>query len=63
MRHAEQTVSREEIVAAVWGEDQLVTESNVLDVHMANLRQKLEAGGRPRVVQTVRSVGYVLREA
>jgi DNA-binding response OmpR family regulator len=36
-------------------------ESNVVDVHVANLRHKMEAGGRPRLIQTVRGVGYVLR--
>jgi two-component system, OmpR family, response regulator MprA len=63
MQHPELTLHREEIIEAVWGEGQLLTESNVLDVHVANLRQKLEANARPRIIQTVRSVGYSLREA
>jgi two-component system response regulator MprA len=58
----EQVLTREEILAAIWGEEWLATDSNVVDVHIANLRQKLEAGGRPRLIQTVRSVGYMMKE-
>jgi DNA-binding response OmpR family regulator len=47
---------------AIWGEEWLATDSNVVDVHVANLRQKLEAGGRPRLIRTVRGVGYMLKE-
>jgi len=57
----EQVLTREKILAAVWGEEWLATDSNVVDVHIANLRQKLEAGGRPRLIQTVRGVGYILK--
>lgn len=60
LRHPETVLTREEILAAVWGQEPAV-ESNVVDVHVANLRQKLEAGGRPRLIKTVRGVGYVLR--
>jgi len=60
LRHPEEVLSRDEVLAAVWGDDPPV-ESNVVDVHVANLRQKLESGGRPRLIQTVRGVGYVLR--
>ena len=38
------------------------TESNVIDVYVGYLRRKLEAGGQPRLIHTVRGVGYVLRE-
>jgi DNA-binding response OmpR family regulator len=34
----------------------------VVDVHVANLRRKLEAGGRMRLIQTIRGVGYVLKK-
>jgi DNA-binding response OmpR family regulator len=51
---------REEILARVWG-DEAVLESNVVDVHIAGLRRKLEAGGRRRLLHTVRAVGYVMR--
>jgi len=60
LRHPEEVLTRDRILAAVWGDEPEV-ESNVVDVHVANLRQKMEAGGRPRLVQTVRGVGYVLR--
>jgi two-component system response regulator MprA len=63
MRHPEQVVSRDDILAAVWGSEWLGTRSNVVDVHLANLRQKLEANGGSRLLQTVRSVGYMLKES
>ena len=47
--------------AAVWGDDAKV-ESNVIDAHIANLRLKLESGNKPRLIHTVRGVGYVLKE-
>jgi two-component system response regulator MprA len=58
----EQVLTREEILTAIWGEEWLATDSNVVDVHIANLRQKLEAGGRPRLIRTVRGAGYMLKE-
>jgi len=58
----EQVLPREKILAAIWGEEWLATDSNVVDVHIANLRQKLEAGGRPRLIRTVRGVGYMMKE-
>lgn len=61
MSRPEQVVTREDILGAVWDESTAV-ESNVVDVHVANLRQKLEANGEPRLIQTVRGVGYMLRE-
>jgi two-component system response regulator MprA len=62
MRTPERVLDREAILVAVWGEEWLGTRSNVVDVHVANLRQKLEAGGRSRLIHTVRSVGYMLKE-
>jgi len=62
IRMPEHVLSREALLAAVWGEEWLDTRSNVVDVHLANLRQKLEANGRSRLIQTVRSVGYMLKE-
>jgi two-component system, OmpR family, response regulator MprA len=44
----------------VWGYD-FPGESNVLEVYVKNLRRLLEAGGEPRLLQTVRGAGYVLR--
>ena len=54
--------TRERIYAEIWGID-FETTSNSLDVYIGYLRRKTEAGGEPRIVQTVRGVGYVLRAA
>ncbi len=62
LRNARRVVSRDQILEAVWGYD-AETSSNLVDVYVGYLRAKLESGGQPRVVQTVRGVGYVLREA
>jgi two-component system response regulator MprA len=45
----------------VWGYD-FEGQSNVLEVYIGYLRNKLEAGGEPRLIHTVRGAGYVLRE-
>ena len=45
----------------VWGYD-FGPDSNSLDVYVGYLRRKLEQGGEPRVIQTVRGVGYVMKE-
>lgn len=60
MRRAGQVVTREQIMERVWGYD-FEGESNVLEVYVRYLRTKLEAGGEPRLIQTVRGAGYVLR--
>ncbi len=61
MRHPRQVLKRDMIYDRVWGYD-FGGESNVIEVYVRYLRSKLEAGGRPRLVHTVRGVGYVLRE-
>ena len=61
LRHPRQALSRERIFAHVWDSD-LQGLSNVIDVHVMRLRDKLEAGGEPRLIHTVRGVGYSLRE-
>ncbi len=61
MRHPRQVLTRELIFDRVWGYD-FGGESNVLDVYIRYLRQKLENEGEDRLIHTVRSVGYVLRE-
>ncbi len=61
MRHPRQVLTREVIFDRVWGYD-FGGESNVLEVYIRYLRQKLEEGGEPRLIYTVRGVGYVLRE-
>ncbi len=61
MRHPRQVLSREMILENVWDID-YEGESNVVDVHVRALRDKLEAKGQPRLLQTVRGAGYTLRE-
>ncbi len=61
MRHPRQVLKRDRIYERVWGYD-FESESNVIEVYVRYLRSKLEAGGQPRLIHTVRSVGYVLRE-
>ncbi len=61
MRYPRQVLRREQILQEVWGYD-FGGEDNVLEVYVGYLRKKTEAGGEPRVLQTVRGVGYVVRE-
>lgn len=61
MRHPQQVLTREVIYDRVWGYD-FGGESNIIEVYVRYLRQKLEAGGEARLIQTVRGVGYILRE-
>ncbi|KUN21102.1 two-component system response regulator [Streptomyces antibioticus] len=61
MAHPRQVLTREQILKAVWGFD-FEPSSNSLDVYVMYLRRKTEAGGEPRLVHTVRGVGYVLRQ-
>jgi len=56
-----QVLTRSLIFERVWGYDFGAT-SNSLDVYIGYLRRKTEAGGRPRLIQTVRGVGYALRD-
>jgi two-component system response regulator MprA len=60
-RHPRQVLTREQLLDAVWGY-QFDGESNVLDVYVGYVRQKLEANGEARLIHTIRGVGYVLRE-
>lgn len=62
MRNPRQVLTKEQIMDAVWGHD-YSGESNVLEVYVNMLRQKLEASGEPRLIHTIRGVGYSLREA
>ena len=60
MRHPRQVLTRDQILENVWGYTAEL-ETNVLEVHMGHLRQKLEAYGGARIIQTIRGVGYTLR--
>jgi two-component system response regulator MprA len=61
MRHPNQVLHTNTICERVWGYE-FDGESNVIEVYVSYLRAKLEAGGKPRLIQTVRGVGYALRE-
>jgi len=61
MRHACEVVSRERILATVW-RDQQSAASNVIEVYVRYLRQKLETGGGKRLIHTVRGRGYCLSD-
>ncbi|MGA2821471.1 MAG: response regulator transcription factor [Anaerolineales bacterium] len=61
MRHPRQVLTREVIYDRVWGYD-FGGESNIIEVYVRYLRQKISADGEPRLIHTVRGVGYVLRE-
>jgi two-component system response regulator MprA len=61
LRHPRQVLTRSVILDRVWGFD-FETSSNSLEVYVGHLRRKTEAGGEPRLLHTVRGVGYVLRE-
>ena len=59
-RHPGQVLSRDQLLAQVWGYASDV-ETNVVDVFVGYVRRKLEAGGEPRMLHTVRGIGWVLR--
>ena len=60
LRHPRQVLTREQLLEAVWkGEPE---GDNVVAVYIGYLRQKLEEGGEPRLLHTVRGTGYSLRE-
>jgi two-component system response regulator MprA len=61
LRHPRHVLTRDQLLEAVWGFDAETT-SNLVDVYVGYLRTKLESAGEPRLIQTVRGVGYVLRE-
>jgi two-component system response regulator MprA len=61
LRHPRQVLERRQILSEVWGYD-FGGDDNVLEIYIGYLRKKLEVNGQPRLIQTVRGVGYVLRE-
>ena len=60
MHHPDEVVDRRRLHEEVWGYD-FDPGTNVADVFVGYLRRKLEAGGEPRVLHTVRGIGFVLR--
>jgi two-component system response regulator MprA len=61
MRHPERVLSRRELLEEAWGFD-FLGDSNVIEVTVGHVRQALEAGGEPRLIHTVRPLGYILRD-
>ena len=61
LRHPRQVLARRVMYERIWGYDASLS-SNSLDVFIGHLRRKLEAGGEPRLIHTVRGVGFTLRE-
>jgi two-component system, OmpR family, response regulator MprA len=61
LAHPRQVLTRTQLLEAVWRMPP-ATASNVVDVYVGYLRAKLETGGEPRLLHTVRGVGYVLRD-
>ena len=57
--HPRQVLSKDVLIERIWGYD---FDANIVEVYVKQLRQKLEAEGEPRLIQTIRNVGYVLRE-
>ncbi len=57
--HPQQVLSKEVLLDRVWGYE---FDANVVEVYVKQLRQKLEAAGEPRLIHTIRGVGYVLRQ-
>lgn len=62
LNNPRRVLTREIILDRVWGFD-FGPESNSLEVYIGYLRKKMEAGGEPRLIHTIRGVGYVLRES
>ena len=63
IRHPRQVLTREIIFTQIWGYELLGSSSNTIDAHIKAIRDKLEAEGEPRLLHTIRGVGYSLREA
>ena len=61
LQHPRRVLPKEFLMERVWGYD-FGGNANILEVYIKQLRQKLEAGGEPRLIQTLRGAGYVLRE-
>jgi DNA-binding response OmpR family regulator len=60
LRHPNQVINREDLVAHLW-DFNYESFSNVVDVHIKNLRKKLDLGSEPSILETVRGIGYRLR--
>jgi DNA-binding response OmpR family regulator len=61
MENSKRVMNKQLLLDKVWGTD-FFGDDNVVEVYVKQLRQKLEATGEPRLIQTIRGVGYVMRE-
>jgi DNA-binding response OmpR family regulator len=61
MRNAGRVITRARMIEAVWGYERDI-ENNTLDVFIRQLRAKIDLPGSPKLIQTVRGIGYALRE-
>ena len=62
MEHPREVLTRKQILESVWGYD-FIGESNVIEVYIRYLRLKIDGENEKRLIQTIRSVGYVLRDS
>lgn len=62
MRHPNHVLTRDAVLQNLWGYLDDIPESNIVDVYVRYLRNKLAPAGESRLIQTVRGIGYVLRE-
>jgi two-component system OmpR family response regulator len=62
MRHPGQVLTRSQLLDTVWGMDALQTESNVVDIYVHYLRNKIDRNQEKRLIRTVRGAGYALRD-
>ncbi|MGB2924493.1 MAG: response regulator transcription factor [Limnothrix sp.] len=62
LSHPRQVLTRDQILERVWGYDESMGDSNVIEVYVRYLRLKLEAEAESRLIHTVRGVGYVLKD-
>ena len=61
VRHPRQVITREQLLEHVWGYE-VQPDTNAVEVHVGHVRQKLEAAGGARLIQTIRGIGYALRD-
>ena len=59
VRHPERVLSRRDLLGKVWGYE-FLGDSNVIEVTVSHVRQALETGGEPRLIHTIRPIGYIL---
>ncbi|MEM9273590.1 MAG: response regulator transcription factor [Cyanobacteria bacterium P01_F01_bin.143] len=59
--NSQQILSRQQIIDRAW-KYEIIADDRIVEVHIRNLRKKLEAKGEPRLIHTVRGIGYVVRE-